>query len=121
MRITLLAAVFFLFLHPVFAAVPAYLPLRPASEWTSKPKPHLRFKERKGTMGLVYGAVLGPVGYFGVKLFSRHNEQMQYQAGRGFKMWGRLITCCLVIGVCTALKLSNSVPPDFLDSLWGTP
>jgi hypothetical protein len=42
-------------------------------------------------MGFVYAAVLGPVGYIGVKLFSRHNELMQYQAGRGFRVWGLVV------------------------------
>jgi hypothetical protein len=91
-----------------------------ASFRTTYPKPHLRFKEKKGTMGFIYGVVLGPVGYFGVKVFSRHNELMCYQAGRGFKIWGLLVASCLILAGCAALG-NNSDPSNLLDALWANP
>jgi hypothetical protein len=64
MRLTLLAAVLLLSLHTCLAAVPTHaasLSSKPATAalGATYPKPHLRFKERKGTMGFVYAALLG--------------------------------------------------------------
>ena len=85
---------------------------------TTYPKPHLRFKERKGTMGFVYAALLGPVGYFGVKIFSRHDEMMCYQAGRGFKVWGMIVTSMLLLGVAVALKGNGDSVSNLLGVMW---
>jgi hypothetical protein len=116
MRLTLLAAVLLLSLHTCLAAVPAA-----AALGTTYPKPHLRFKERKGTMGFVYAALLGPVGYFGVKVFSRHDEMMCYQAGRGFKLWGMAVISVLLLGAAAALKDNGDGVSNLLTALWSTP
>lgn len=89
-----------------------------ATSAASFPKPHVRFKERKGTMGFVYAVVLGPVGYFGVKIFSRHNEQMCYQAGRGFKIWSLIIASCLILAASAFLK---NYGDQLLAGLWASP
>jgi hypothetical protein len=61
---------------------------------------------------LLLAALLGPAGYFGVKIFSRHDEMMCYQAGRGFKVWGMIVTSMLLLGVAVALKANaDSVSP----------
>ena len=67
MRLTLLALSFILLLDATHAASLLSKPATVALG-TTYPKPHLRFKERKGTMGFVYAVLLGPVGYFGVKV-----------------------------------------------------
>lgn len=113
MRLTLTVAALLLILYTCLPQTThaAALP-------TSFSKPHVRFKERKGTMGFVYAAVLGPVGYFGVRIFSRHNEQMRYQAGRGFKFWGYLIASGAIIIGCAALGDNGNLMSGILPALW---
>jgi hypothetical protein len=121
MRLTLLAAVLLLSLHTCFAAVPISVS-RPSALGAKYPKPHLRFKERKGTMGFVYAVLLGPVGYFGVKVFSRHDEMMCYQASRGFKIWGTIVISAAILAAAAALKGGNSdLVSNLLTILWTTP
>ena len=69
-------------------------------------------------MGFVYAAILGPVGYFGVKAFSRHNEVMQYQAGRGFRAWGLVLGSCVVLAGCALLNISGDSTGNILTALW---
>jgi len=88
---------------------------------TTFPKPHLRFKERRGTMGFVYALCLGPVGYFGVKVFSGHNEMMCYQAARGFKIWGMVVISCALLAASAALKDNGDLVSNLLNILWTTP
>ena len=111
---------FILLLDATHAASLSFKPAT-ATLGTTYPKPHLRFKERKGTMGFVYAALLGPVGYFGVKIFSRHDEMMCYQAGRGFKVWGMIVLSMVVLGVVVALKGNGDSASPFLDALWSYP
>jgi hypothetical protein len=113
MRLSLLAAALMVVLYTCLPDA-----TRAAALSTSFPKPHLRFKERKGTMGFVYAVVLGPVGYFGVQIFSRHSDEMRYQAGRGFKFWGYLIGSCAIIMACAALGDSGNFASSALSSLW---
>ena len=118
-KILLVLSFIFLGLDATYAASS---PSQPAPLLkTTYPKPHLRFKEKKGTMGFVYAIVLGPVGYFGVRLFSRHNELMCYQAGRGFKYWGLIVTSGLVIAACAILDPKGDFPSDLLTALWNNP
>jgi hypothetical protein len=44
------------------------------------------FYKGRGTMGLLLGIVLGPVGYAGVHIFS-HNKTMREKANTGFAIW----------------------------------
>ena len=120
MRLTLLSLSFILLFD---AAHAASLSSKPATValGTTYPKPHPRFKESKGTMGFVYAVLLGPVGYFGVKIFSRHDEMMCYQAGRGFKVWGKVVTSVLLLGAAAALKVSGDGTSNLLGALWNTP
>ena len=85
---------------------------------TSFPKPHVRFKERKGTMGFVYAVVLGPVGYFGVQIFSRHSEAMRNQAGRGIKIWVFVVASGAIFAACVALKDNGDLSSDLISALW---
>ncbi len=125
MRLTLFAAVLLLSLHTCFAAVPASLSLSSqraiAALRTTFPKPHVRFKERKGTMGFVYAVLLGPVGYFGVKVFSRHDEMMCDHAGRGFKIWGMIVISGVILLGCAALKDNGDLFSNLLTALWANP
>lgn len=108
----------------VEASQGAFLPLRsagkaaaPAASAIPVKYPRLRFHhERRGTMGFVYAAVLGPVGYFGVRLFSPHNDLMRYQAARGFKAWGYFILSAAIVVV--AAELGDQFPATALDNLW---
>lgn len=88
---------------------------------TGHPRPHLRFKEGKGTMGFVYGIVLGPIGYFGVRVFSRHNEMKRHQAARGFKTWGMILATGGIFMVCGALKDNGQWASQLIAALWSTP
>jgi hypothetical protein len=87
---------------------------------TSFPKPHLRFKERKGTMGFVYAVVLGPFGYFGVQLFSPHSEGMRYQAARGFRIWTLVVASAAIFAACVALKDNGDLSSDLISALWAS-
>ena len=120
MQKILLALSFILFLDAAHAAA---LSSRPATAalGTIFPKPHVRFKERKGTMGFVYAVLLGPVGYFGVKVFSGHNELMCYQAGRGFKIWGMVVISGVLLTAAAALGGSGDSVSNLLTVLWSTP
>jgi hypothetical protein len=120
MQKILLALSFILLLDVTYAASLSSKPAT-AALGTTYPKLHLRFKERKGTMGFVYSVLLGPVGYFGVKIFSRHDEMMCYQAGRGFKVWGMVVTSMLLLGVAVALKGNSDSVSPLLNALWSTP
>lgn len=120
MQKILLALSFILFLDATHAASLLSKPAT-AAFGTTFPKPHLRFKERNGTMGFIYAVVLGPVGYFGVKIFSRHDEMMCYQAGRGFKVWGMVVASMLLLGVAAALKDNGDGVSNLLTTLWSTP
>jgi hypothetical protein len=117
MQKILLALSFILFLDAAHAAA---LSSRPATAalGTIFPKPHVRFKERKGTMGFVYAVLLGPVGYFGVKVFAGHDELMCYQAARGFKIWGMVVISGLIVLGCAALKDNGDLTSKFLTALW---
>ena len=120
MRLTLLVLSFILLLDATNAA--SLSPQQAtAARGTTFRKPHVRFKERKGTMGFVYAVLLGPVGYFGVKVFSRHDEMMCYQAGRGFKIWGMVVISLLLLGVAGALKDNGDGVSNLLSVLWTTP
>jgi hypothetical protein len=116
MRKILLAFSFFLLLDAAHAASLSSQPAT-AAVGTTFPKPHVRFKERRGAMGFVYGVLLGPVGYFGVKVFSGHNELKCYQAGRGFKIWGMVVFSGLIILGCAALK-DGDLLSTLLTALW---
>jgi hypothetical protein len=69
-------------------------------------------------MGFVYAAILGPVGYFGVKLFSPHNEVMKYRAARGFRAWGLVLASCLVLTGCALLNINSDSTGNILTALW---
>lgn len=120
MQKILLALSFLLLLDATHAASLSSKPVT-ATLGTRYPKPHLRFKESKGTMGFVYAVLLGPVGYFGVRVFSRHDEMMCYQAGRGFKIWGMVVISLLLLGVAGALKGNADSVSPLLNALWSTP
>ena len=72
-------------------------------------------------MGFVYAVCLGPVGYFGVKVFSRENELMRYQAARGFKIWGNVVISCMLLAASAALKANGDSVSNLLTVLWANP
>jgi hypothetical protein len=120
MRLTLLFLSFILLLDATHAT--SFSPQsRIAALKTTFPKPHLRFKERRGTMGFIYAVCLGPVGYFGVKLFSGHNEMMCDQAARGFKIWGMVVISCALLAAAAALKDNGDSVSNLLNVLWANP
>jgi hypothetical protein len=115
MRITILLLTFILLTQ---ASQAASLLTKPSAGTVSVVKPpKLRFKERKGTMGFVYAFILGPIGYFGVRIFSPNSEEMRYQAARGFKAWGFIVLSGLIILACAALG-GNGDPSNILTALW---
>jgi uncharacterized membrane protein YgcG len=84
MRVTLLSAIFLLFLYTASAAVPA------------KPPAHIK----RGTLGFISGLVLGPVGLGGVFLFS-HNHVQRKAAKKGCVIFATVIAatalCWLIV------------------------
>jgi hypothetical protein len=119
MQKILLTISFILLLDTTHAASISFHPAA-ATITMSYPKPHLRFKERKGTMGFVFGAVLGPVGYFGVRIFSPHSEEMQYQAGRGCRIWVLVVASAAIFAACAALKDNGDLSSDLITALWAS-
>ncbi len=115
MRITVLAALFVLLLQPAFAAVmsmgPDMLRYNAAIDTVNTgpdqnaaagqlpdnlPKKPL-YEKGKGTLGLIAGIVLGPIGYFGVR-FSTHNLTVRKKAEQGLIIWATavLVTACIL-------------------------
>jgi hypothetical protein len=96
MRKTLFSLLFLLTIQQTFAAAPSPQPVSMENA-ISRP-PHRRWVyEKKGTMGFVAAVLLGPIGYFGVRLFT-HSEPFRYQAKRGLTVW----TCVVVVLAITA-------------------
>jgi len=64
------------------------------------PKKKVFYQKGKGTMGLVAGITLGPVGFLSVHLFS-HNLTMRKKAKQGLKIWAGVVILagliCLVV------------------------
>jgi hypothetical protein len=86
----------------------------------TKPPRRLVYKERDGVghvMAKVGGAfagfILGPLGYFGIRLCT-HDEDTRYYAGRGLKLWG-FFACIAVVSYLAYLTKSNPGSMDFLD------
>ena len=99
MRKTLFSLLFLLTIQQTFAAA---LSSRPASiENAGARPPHRRWVyEKKGTMGYVAAVLLGPIGYFGVRLFT-HSEPFRYQAKRGLTVWICIVVVLAVsAGIC---------------------
>src|SRR5271156_5443150 len=93
MRVAILSILLLLFAQATFAA---NLQPQPAgtmvSMATAAHPPHRTRlpKERTGTVGFVASLVLGPVGYLGVRLFSRDDNTI-YMAKRGLGKWMGLV------------------------------
>jgi hypothetical protein len=115
MRLTLRAAALLMVLYTCLPDAS-----HAAALTTSFPKPHLRFKERKGTMGFIYATVLGPVGYFGVQLFSPHSEEMRNQAGRGFRIWVLVVASAAIFAACVAPRDNGDLSSDLISALWAS-
>jgi hypothetical protein len=86
----------------------------------AKPPRRWIYKERDGVghvMAKVGGAfagfLLGPLGYFGIRLCT-HDEDTRYYAGRGLKLWG-FFACIAVVSYLAYLTKSNPGSMDFLD------
>jgi hypothetical protein len=71
-------------------------------------------------MGFVYAAVLGPVGYFGVQLFSPHSEEMRNQAARGFRIWMLVVASAAILAACAALRDNGDLSSDLISALWAS-
>jgi hypothetical protein len=122
MRKTLFSLLLLLTIQQTFASA---LSPQPASlENVGARPPHRRWVyERKGTMGYVAAILLGPIGYFGVRLFT-HSEPFRYQAKRGLTAW----TCIVIVlaisaGICwyaAATKTDGSQSLSDFFSFLGT-
>jgi uncharacterized membrane protein YgcG len=99
MRLTLLAAVLLFSLHTCLAAVPGAvsLPVDPAAKLPVKNPVH---GKTKGTLGLISGLLLGPVGLGGVYLFS-HNRAQRKAAKKGCVIFATVVVaaalCWLIV------------------------
>lgn len=71
-------------------------------------------------MGFVYSVVLGPIGYFGVQIFSPQSEEMRYQAGRGFRIWVLVVASAAIFTACVALKDNGDLSSDLISALWAS-
>jgi hypothetical protein len=94
MRKILFSLLFLLTIQQTFAAA---LSPRPASMENAVARPPYRrwVYEKKGTMGFVAAMLLGPIGYFGVRLFT-HSEPFRYQAKRGLTTWTFIVVVCAI-------------------------
>jgi hypothetical protein len=107
MRKTLFFLFFLLLVQTSFAA-------------SAKPPKRWVYKEREGVGhvmakvgGAFAGLLLGPLGYFGIRLCT-HDEDTRYYAGRGFKLWG-FFACIAVVSLLAYWTKSNPGSMDFLD------
>jgi hypothetical protein len=120
MRKTLFSLLFLLTIQQTFAAS---LAPRLASTENAGAKPPSRrwvYKERAGVGhvmakvgGAFAGLLLGPIGYFGIRLCTR-DEDTRYYAGRGLKLWG-FFACIAVVSCLAYLTKSSPGSMDFLD------
>jgi hypothetical protein len=60
--------------------------MEPAGHHKNPFKEKQLYDKGKGTIGLVAGLALGPIGYVGAHLFS-HNRTVRQKAGMGFAIW----------------------------------
>jgi hypothetical protein len=81
------------------------------------------FKERqlydkgKGTIGLIAGLTLGPIGYVGAHLFSR-NRTIRQKAGQGFAVWFCVVgLTVLVVAAVNSKQSGGQLALDFLQGL----
>jgi hypothetical protein len=120
MRITILSALFALLLQPAFAAsVPVSRPdtvnVAGDQQTVNAPIRKPLYEKGKGTMGLLAGAVLGPVGYFAVR-FSSHNRTMRKQAEKGLTIWATVIlTTAFIVLIVFSLKSGHGSKTGFKD------
>ena len=120
MRKILFSLLFLLTIQTTFAAALAPQPAT-AELADSKPPKRWVYKERTGVGhvmakvgGAFAGLVLGPLGYFGIRLVT-HDEDTRYYAGRGFKVWG-FFACIAVVSCIAYLTKSSPGSMDFLDN-----
>ena len=59
----------------------------------------------KGTLGLILGMTLGPIGYGAVHLFS-HNQTMRDKAKSGMIGWIAVVCTAGIVWGCIAAKVS---------------
>lgn len=98
MRTALFFLLFSTFGLSTFAAVWAPQTATAKHAESKPPKRRVIYQERKGTMGFVAALVLGPVGYFGVRLCTR-SEVFRYKAKRGLLVWATVVTAGAVLFV----------------------
>jgi hypothetical protein len=103
MRITfLLAALFLLFIQPAFAVVAI-----PQSKVPTEKPPKVFYAKGKGTMGLIAGLTLGPVGWGGVCLVS-HNRTQRAKAKQGCIIWTTVVVTTALIWLVVLAGKSGS-------------
>ena len=104
MRITiLLAALVLLFIQPVLAVVAI-----PQSKVPADKPPREFYSKGKGTMGLIAGLTLGPIGWGGVCLVS-HNRTQRAKAKQGCIIWTKVVvTTAFIWLIVLAGKNSSS-------------
>ena len=100
MRITLLSAILLLSLHTCFAALSVSRPLLESADSMAKPPAKISNHEKKGTLGLISGLLLGPVGLGGVYLFT-HNHAQRKAAKKGCVIFATVVVvaalCWLIV------------------------
>lgn len=68
------------------------------------------YSKGKGTVGLILGITLGPIGYGAVHLFS-HNQAQREKAKSGMIGWIAVVCTAGIVWACIAAKVSLD---DFL-------
>jgi hypothetical protein len=109
MRITLLSAAFLLFLQTCFAAVPVS-PLSPQPA-ESAAKPPAVHGKGKGTVGLISGLLLGPVGLGGVYLFT-HNHAQRKAAKKGCVIFATVVVTVALCAFIVVLAGKSGGSPS---------
>jgi hypothetical protein len=120
MRKTLFFLLFLLTIQTTFAAALAPQPMTAKLADTKPPKRWI-YKERAGVGhvmarvgGVFAGLLLGPIGYFGIRLVT-HDEDTRDYAGRGLKLWG-FFACIALVSCIAYLTKSNPNSINFLDN-----
>ena len=68
------------------------------------------YSKGKGTVGLILGITLGPIGYGAVHLFT-HNQTQREKARTGMIVWIAVVATGAIVWGCIAAKVS-------LDDVW---
>jgi len=91
--------------------------MEPAGHHKNPFKEKQLYDKGKGTIGLIAGLTLGPIGYVGAHLFSR-NRTIREKAGVGFGIWFCVVgLTVIVVAAVNSRQSGGQLALDFLEGL----